>query len=79
MGTECWFSDILRSIWEQGRHCGSGRGAEDTVISMELVEQAVQGSSLFPAGLARAGLVPAARTFMEIGGAKNQKHQSQEK
>lgn len=39
---------------------GSGRGAEDTVISMELVEQAVQGSTLFPAGLARAGLVPAA-------------------
>ena len=60
MGTECWFLDILRSVWEQGRCYGSGRGAEDTVISMELVEQAVRGSTLFPAGLARAGLVPAA-------------------
>ena len=79
MGTECWFLDILRSVWEQGRCYGSGRGAEDTVISMELVEQAVRGSTLFPAGLARAGLVPAAWTFMETGGAKNQKHRSQEK
>lgn len=49
-----------KELWEQGRRYGSGRGAEDTVISMELVEQAGQGSTLFPAGLAGAGLVPAA-------------------
>lgn len=47
-------------LWEQGRRYGSGRGAEDTVIRMELAEQGGQGSTLFPAGLARAGLVRAA-------------------
>lgn len=43
----------------EGDGCGYGHGVEGAVINTELVEQAVQGAALFPAGLARARLIPA--------------------